>query len=94
MAVVREARTSRTTGTTVEIIDLHAKGAPRKRVPQDRGRFATRCKEHGTVVPHRTWYLERLGLGHPEVWCDGCGDDAALVARVQSGEATVKNALG
>ena len=60
---------SRTTGTTIVLIDTHAEP---QWLDSDGGRWATVCDEHSTVVNHTTLALARQWLHGAAEWCEEC----------------------
>jgi hypothetical protein len=70
IGVVQRRRT-RSTGTTVEVLDLRTYPTP----PSDEadgGRWLTICDEHGGNVQHETRALAISWASDPATWCDGC----------------------
>ena len=69
---VRQERVNRQTGTTIVILDLAHPDSGFD--PNEAGRWATICDEHGTIITHDTLALARHHAPDPLGWCEVCMD--------------------
>ena len=75
---IREEAVARSTGATVQLLDLTAPGSEfEPELDRDGNvecRWANVCVDHGFIVTHRTLEAARSFRSAPEEWCDGCRD--------------------
>lgn len=71
---LRQSRRARSTGTTVELIDLLVEPVSD---PEDGGRWMTLCVEHGGNVQHDNLTNARAFASAPEEWCPDCQETRA-----------------
>jgi len=65
-----EARTARSTGLPVLLIDLRGEGAWAG--TEEEGRWLTLCDTHGGLLQHSTRQDARGWMAAPEDWCPEC----------------------
>lgn len=76
MTYIRQERVARSTGTTVQVLDLADPESEFESEVDDLGavlnQWATVCVDHGIICTHPTLRLARWHAPAPEGWCEPC----------------------
>lgn len=73
MSYVRQSHRNRETGTVVEVVDLADPATEFE--AEDECRWATLCRDHGSICTHPTLALARSHAADPAGWCEPCRAD-------------------